>query len=151
MVLSPLTRRRAARDPELARRRRATCVELDRTRSHFRAHLARNAGVGGLVIGTCLIVGVAGYHDLEGLPWLDALLNASMILSGMGPVNPVRTEGGKIFASCYALFSGVAFISAVGVLFAPVMHRFLHRFHLEFALEARRRVERTPGTAEEER
>jgi hypothetical protein len=136
-----MTPRRAARDPELDRRHDTARRELDRTRAHFRAHLLRNAGVGAAVIGSCLVIGVAGYHDLEGLPWLDALLNASMILSGMGPVNSVRTSAGKVFASCYALFSGVAFISAVGVLFAPVMHRFLHRFHLEFAFEAGRRVE----------
>jgi hypothetical protein len=79
---------------------------------------------------------VYGYHYFGELSWLDALLNASMILSGMGPVNELRTTAGKLFATFYALFSGVAFITIVGVLFAPVIHRFLHKFHLEF--ESRR-------------
>ena len=62
---------------------------------------------------------------------MDALLNASMILAGMGPVSPVTTDAGKVFAACYALFSGIVFLAASGVAFAPVVHRFLHRFHLE--------------------
>ena len=74
---------------------------------------------------------MAGYHFLEKLPWLDAFLNASMILSGMGPVAPIQTSAGKLFAGCYALFSGLALITSIGVVFAPVFHRFLHRFHLE--------------------
>ena len=65
------------------------------------------------------------------MPWIDALLNASMILSGMGPVNELRTTGGKIFATCYAIFSGVAFLSIVAIFLEPAIHRFLHRFHLE--------------------
>ncbi|HEU4697596.1 MAG TPA: hypothetical protein VFS40_00295 [Gemmatimonadales bacterium] len=149
-MLSPVTSRRARRFAELAHRRHLACVELERTRRHFRAHLLRNAGVGATVIGTGLLIGVLGYHAFEHLPWLDALLNASMILSGMGPVNPVRTEAGKWFAAFYALFSGVAFISAVGVLFVPVMHRFLHRFHLEFAAEAVREAARRAAAAPEE-
>jgi hypothetical protein len=76
-------------------------------------------------------IGVLGYHLTEGLPWLDALLNASMILGGMGPVDPIRTDAGKWFASFYALFSGMVLLVAAGVLIAPVFHRFLHRFHLE--------------------
>jgi hypothetical protein len=75
--------------------------------------------------------GILGYHYTENLPWLDSLLNASMILGGMGPVNKLRTPGGKLFASFYALFSGLAFISIMAVLLAPFVHRFLHRFHLE--------------------
>lgn len=77
-------------------------------------------------------LGVAGYHVIARLSWIDSLVNASMILTGMGPVDPMPTAGAKIFASAYALFSGVAFLSIVGVIFAPVAHRFLHRFHLEF-------------------
>ena len=79
---------------------------------------------------------MGGYHFLEGLSWLDALLNASMILSGMGQVTTLQTTAGKLFASFYALFSGVAFLTTVGVLLAPVFHRFLHKFHLEFDSEA---------------
>jgi len=76
-------------------------------------------------------IGVLGYHGFEGLSWLDALLNASMILGGMGPVDPVRSDGGKLFASCYALYSGLIVLVIAGVLGAPVIHRFLHHFHLE--------------------
>lgn len=83
------------------------------------------------VIGLSLGIGVAGYHLVAGLGWIDAILNASMILSGMGPVDPMRTTGAKLFASGYAIFSGVAFLTSVGVMFAPLAHRFLHRFHLE--------------------
>ena len=78
-----------------------------------------------------LSAGAIGYHEFEGLPWLDAYLNASMILTGMGPVDALRTEGGKLFAIVYSLFAGVVFLSACAVLLAPVAHRFLHRFHLD--------------------
>jgi hypothetical protein len=76
-------------------------------------------------------IGTVGYHALGNLKWLDAFLNASMILTGMGPVDRMETAGGKMFSALYALFSGVAFLTFVGVLFAPVYHRFLHKFHLE--------------------
>jgi len=76
-------------------------------------------------------VGVLGYHQLERLPWVDALLNASMILGGMGPVAELHTVWGKLFASAYALFSGIVFIATLGILLAPFLHRFLHRFHRE--------------------
>ena len=75
-------------------------------------------------------IGTVGYHLLGNINWLDAFLNASMILTGMGPVDKMETDGGKIFSALYALFSGVAFLTFVGVLFAPVYHRFLHKFHL---------------------
>jgi hypothetical protein len=83
------------------------------------------------IIFISLGIGILGYHFLEGLPWIDALLNASMILGGMGPVDALHTQGGKLFASFYSLFSGMVLLVAVGVLIAPVFHRFLHRFHLE--------------------
>ncbi len=89
---------------------------------------------GTLVFGS-LGIGILGYHYFEGLGWLDALLDASMILSSMGPVHVPQTTAGKLFASFYALFSGVAFITIVGVLFAPVFHRFLHKFHLDISAE----------------
>jgi hypothetical protein len=76
-------------------------------------------------------IGVVGYHLFEKLPWLDALLNASMILGGMGPVDPIVTTGGKVFASIYALFSGMIFLVVAGLLVAPVAHRLLHRMHLD--------------------
>lgn len=78
-----------------------------------------------------LALGAAGYHFTEGMPWLDALLNASMILTGMGPVNILQTAAGKLFATFYALFSGIAFLTTVAILFAPIIHRFLHRLHVQ--------------------
>jgi hypothetical protein len=80
-------------------------------------------------------IGILGYHFLEGLSWIDALVNASMLLGGMGPVNELHTTAGKLFASAYALYSGIVFLVAVGVIFIPIYHRFLHRFHLEIVAE----------------
>jgi hypothetical protein len=93
--------------------------------------VARNGGLGLVLALGALLVGVLGYRFFEGFSWLDALVNASMILGGMGPVNELHTDGGKIFASAYALFSGAGFLVIVAVVMAPVFHRFLHRFHLE--------------------
>jgi hypothetical protein len=97
----------------------------------FIRRMARWSAAAGIVLLGSLALGVCGYHFIVGLPWIDALLNASMIAGGMGPVDPVRTTAGKLFASFYALYSGLAIISAAGILFAPLFHRFLHRFHLE--------------------
>lgn len=82
------------------------------------------------LLGATLWLGMAGYHWLEGLPWLDSYLNASMILGGMGPVAELHTTGGKVFAGSYALFAGVVFLVGVSVILAPVFHRLMHRFHL---------------------
>jgi hypothetical protein len=101
------------------------------SRKEFAKRLARNVLIAALLIGLSLLGGMAGYHYLEDLPWIDAFLNASMILSGMGPVSPVQTRGGKLFAGLYALYSGLMVIAAAGILFAPVVHRMLHRFHSE--------------------
>lgn len=100
-------------------------------RRQFLFRLARNFWFGVLILGGALGLGMVGYHSLEKMSWLDAFANASMILSGMGPLAPIQTSAGKLFAGCYALFSGVAFLTSIGVLFAPVFHRFLHKFHLE--------------------
>jgi hypothetical protein len=100
-------------------------------RATFLRRVARNAGLAGALILGSLALGTLGYHLTEGLPWVDALLNASMLLGGMGPVSALRTTGGKLFASFYALFSGIVFLVAVGVLLAPLLHRFLHHFHLD--------------------
>ena len=83
------------------------------------------------IVFVALGIGIFGYHWFEGMPWIDAALNASMILGGMGPVNALNTVGGKLFASAYALFSGVVFIGVMGLVLAPFAHRLLHRFHLE--------------------
>lgn len=101
------------------------------SRGAFYRRLSRSGLVGlGLILGS-LAVGCIGYRVFAGLSWIDSLLNASMILTGMGPVNPMTTNGAKVFASCYAIFSGVAFLTIMGVVLAPVVHRFLHRFHIE--------------------
>lgn len=84
-----------------------------------------------IIVTLSLAFGAIGYRVAADLPWVDALLNAAMILTGMGPVDRMTSVGGKLFAAGYALFSGVAFLSSVGVLAAPVVHRFLHRFHIE--------------------
>jgi hypothetical protein len=99
-------------------------------RSVFAKRLALNGIVGLLLLAFSLGIGMLGYHFLEGLSWVDSLLNASMILGGMGPVAPLGTAAGKIFASFYALYSGVVLLASVGILAAPIFHRFLHHFHL---------------------
>jgi hypothetical protein len=96
----------------------------------FVQRLSRNGLIGLALLVFSLGIGMLGYHVLENLSWIDSLLNASMILGGMGPVNPLQTNAGKIFASFYALYSGVILLASVGVLAAPIFHRFLHRFHL---------------------
>lgn len=101
------------------------------SRVAFLRRLSRHAGVALALVAGSLSIGILGYHFLEHLPWIDALLNASMILGGMGPVDPVKTTGGKIFASFYALYSGLVVLVAAGIIFAPIFHRFLHHFHLE--------------------
>ncbi|HEY1663878.1 MAG TPA: hypothetical protein VGI03_15780 [Verrucomicrobiae bacterium] len=83
------------------------------------------------ILVVALGIGMTGYHCFENLNWVDAFVNAAMILSGMGPVSQLNTDGGKIFAGCYALFSGLVFITATSILLAPVAHRALHKFHLE--------------------
>ncbi len=83
------------------------------------------------VMAFSLLLGMAGYHFIEGLPWIDALLNAAMLLGGMGPVDELHTDAGKLFASFYALYSGMIFLVVAGLLLAPVFHRVLHHFHLE--------------------
>jgi hypothetical protein len=104
--------------PPLSRRRFARRVAI-----HF-------AGAAALVVGS-LLIGMAGYEYFENLAWRDAFLNAAMLLGGMGPVDAPHTPGGKLFAGVYALYAGLVFLIAVGLLFAPVFHRILHKFHWE--------------------
>ena len=87
--------------------------------------------VGIAIILIFLVIGAGGYHYSAGIPWLDSIHNASMILSGMGPVVEIKTVGGKWFSSIYALISGVVFITNIGIILAPAIHRLLHRVHLE--------------------
>lgn len=83
------------------------------------------------ILMACLLIGIMGYHYTANIGWLDSLHNASMILSGMGPVVEIKTVAGKWFSSLYALFSGVAFITSIGIIIAPIAHRFFHKLHLE--------------------
>ena len=102
------------------------------TRTQFIRRLARHFSVAMLLIGGSLIVGVLGYRYLEGMPWVDAYLNAAMLLGGMGPVPPdLHTRAGKLFAGIYALYSGMIVLAAASILIAPVFHRIMHRFHLQ--------------------
>jgi hypothetical protein len=99
---------------------------------HFVLRLFRHLLIAIALVFAALALGAFGYHYTENLPWIDSVLNASMILTGMGPVNTMQTNFGKLFATFYALFSGVVFLTLAAVLFAPALHRFLHKFHLEF-------------------
>ncbi|TAK92316.1 MAG: hypothetical protein EPO06_00440 [Burkholderiaceae bacterium] len=83
------------------------------------------------IVGLGLGIGVLGYHYIGALGWVDSILNASMILAGMGPVDALSSDAAKLFAAAYALFSGVLFLIGMGVMVAPVLHRFLHHFHLD--------------------
>ncbi len=99
------------------------------SRKRFLARLARHGGASLALIAGSLAIGMAGYAHFEGLGWRDSFLNAAMLLGGMGPVEVVQTPGGKIFAGLYALYAGLVVLVAAGVLFAPVFHRIIHKFH----------------------
>src|SRR5205809_2128619 len=91
------------------------------------SHVAMAAGL----VGASLAAGMGGYKHYEHLPWRDAFLNTAMLLGGMGPVDAPHSNGGKIFAGLFALYSGLVFLIVAGLLFAPVIHRIIHRFHWE--------------------
>ena len=99
--------------------------------SVFAKRLASAVGLACVIVGIALFIGIAGYHWLDELDWIDSLLEASMILGGMGPVNPITTTSAKLFASVYALFSGLVFIGIMGIVLTPIAHRVLHKFHVE--------------------
>ena|ERR1700756_5067985 len=101
------------------------------TRAQFARRVLGHISFAIGVIAVALFVGMAGYHYLAKLNWVDSLLNASMILGGMGPVDVLNTDGAKIFASFYALFSGLVFIGVLGVLLAPFIHRLMHKVHID--------------------
>ena len=96
----------------------------------FLRRVFRSVLVAVVLVGVWLLIGVLGYHVLAELGWVDAILNASMILSGMGPVDPLHSDAAKVFASAYAILSGVVFLSTSAILVAPVVHRLMHHFHL---------------------
>lgn len=100
------------------------------SRDHFARRLLKFAGYSAAFLAVSLLVGMGGYHWIGDLGWVDALLEASMILTGMGPVSPMPSDAAKIFASAYAVFSGVAFLTTFSILIAPILHRILHRLHL---------------------
>ncbi len=99
----------------------------------FLTRLSRNFLIGCVIVAFSLGVGMFGYHHYEKMGWIDAYVNAAMILSGMGPVTNLQTDGGKIFAGSYALFSGIIFLVIMAIIFAPVFYRFFHKIHLEIA------------------
>lgn len=101
------------------------------SQAHFARRLAVNLAAALGLIGLSLLIGMAGYQMLEGMSTADSYLNATMILSGMGPVGPLQTTAGKIFAGTYALYSGVVLIFSTGIILAPVVHRVLHEFHVD--------------------
>jgi hypothetical protein len=97
----------------------------------FAWRMVSYVGAAAALIGGALLIGVLGYKLIAGFSWIDSLLNASMILSAMGPVDHVDSDAAKIFASCYALFSGIVFITSISIIAAPVFHRVMHSFHVE--------------------
>jgi hypothetical protein len=99
------------------------------SRARFAARLAWYVASAATLILAALGVGILGYHGFENLSWIDSFLNAAMILGGMGPVAELKTDAGKIFAGMYALFAGILFLVTAGILFTPLVHRLLHRFH----------------------
>jgi hypothetical protein len=98
--------------------------------SAFFSRLLQHFAGAALLIGVSLVAGILGYRELETMSWIDATLNAAMILGGMGPVTELHTDGGKLFAAGYALYSGMLFLVTAAVIFAPMIHRLMHRFHL---------------------
>jgi hypothetical protein len=101
------------------------------TTATFYQRILKNILIALFIMAVCLAIGVAGYHYTDNIPWIDAVHNASMILSGMGPVVEIKSDTGKIFSSMYALFSGVVFLSLVGFILAPAIHRIFHRLNHE--------------------
>ena len=109
----------------------------------FLLRVAASILVGLLLIVAALFMGMSGYHYYEKMSWVDAFNNAAMILSGMGPVTQIKTYSGKIFAGSYALFSGLFFILIMAIIFAPIVHRLFHKFHLE-VLDDKGRKKKSP-------
>ena len=109
----------------------ATHVKRLHTQKHFVNKILRSAVAGIVLIGFSLFIGMVGYHYYFNLGWIDSLYNASMILTGMGPVDKAINNAGKIFASFYAIYSGVTFLTSVAVILSPIVHRFLHKFRID--------------------
>jgi hypothetical protein len=99
--------------------------------SVFIRRIALSLITAGVLVLAALFIGIAGYHWIAGFEWVDSLLEASMILGGMGPVNQLTSNSAKVFAAGYALFSGLIFIAVMGIVFSPIVHRMLHKFHID--------------------
>jgi len=121
-------------------------TEAHAAQAALRRRLARRVARNGAIVAAFIVValgiGATGYHTLDGLPWLDAVLNAAMILTGMGPIAPILSPAAKIFATVYALFSGVFFLTMIAVLLAPALHHFLYRFQVDLREQEWRRRDR---------
>jgi hypothetical protein len=100
-------------------------------RSIFIKRLVRNTAIAIGILIVSLAIGMCGYHFIEGMAWIDCYLEAAMILSGMGPIAQLHTTAGKIFAGTYALYSGFTILLTVSIVLAPIVHRFLHKFHVD--------------------
>jgi hypothetical protein len=100
-------------------------------RHKFLQRVGRYGAAAFVLVCVSWLIGILGYRVFENMSWIDAILNSAMLLGGMGPVNPLNTDAGKLFASFYALFSGIVFLVSVAVLLAPILHRVLHQFHVE--------------------
>lgn len=105
----------------------------------FAYRMAYSIGASILLTIIALFIGMQGYHHFEKMNWTDAFVNAAMILSGMGPLGELHSQGGKIFAGFYALFSGLTFIAIITIIIAPVFHRFIHKFHMEEEQSSRKK------------
>ena len=93
--------------------------------------MVRHGGYACALVAASIAIGMLGYHFFDHLPWVDAFVDTSMLLGGMGPVNPLRDDGAKIFAGIFALYAGLVFVALAAIMLAPVLHRVLHAFHAE--------------------
>ena len=129
-----------ARTPAASRRRSRSWLPFEHhsepllSTGEFLVRLARSAGAGAVLMLISLGAGMLGYHALEGLSWIDAFLESSMLMGGMGPISTPQTTGGKLFAGLYALYCGMVLILVAGILLAPLAHRILHKFHWDTKL-----------------
>lgn len=105
------------------------------SRAAFLRRMTKYALLASGFIAVSLVIGMAGYHYLEGMSWIDAFVNSAMLMGGMGPVSELHTDAGKLFAGLYALYCGLVVIIAIGIVAAPLLHRILHHFHLEVATD----------------
>lgn len=102
----------------------------------YRQRVIKSGKFAFIIFITSLSIGISGYHFIAGMSWVDAFLNASMILGGMGEVSALHTDAAKIFAGCYALFSGVTFLSSMAIFLSPVVHRILHKLHVDATVDS---------------